>query len=285
MTDTPVAVIQSAAIRHNLQRLRSAAPGCRVMAVIKANGYGHGLISAARILDDVDAFAVARVAEGVRLRAAGIGRRIVVLQGCSDLLEAREAIENQLEIVVHDAVHFEILSALSGQGIVTVWLKLDTGMGRLGFEPAEAFSCLKRLRAISVVRPDIRLMTHLACADDPDNPTTPEQLRQFDEVLQGFTGDISIANSAGILMWPQTLEPSKLLHYKAQNWVRPGLALFGASPVIGRSAREMGLLPAMSFESRLIAVKTIKRGSSVGYGRRMACGTRYGNWSSCSWLR
>jgi alanine racemase len=109
-------------------------------------------------------------------------------------------------------------------------------------------------------------MTHLACADDPDNPTTPEQLRQFDEVLQGFTGDISISNSAGILMWPQTLEPSKLLHYAGQNWVRPGLALFGASPVIGRSAREMGLLPAMSFESRLIAVKTLKRGSAVGYG-------------------
>jgi len=266
MSDTPVAVIQSAAIRHNLQRLRSAAPGCRVMAVIKANGYGHGLIAVARILDDVDAFAVARVAEGVRLRAAGIGRRIVVLQGCSDLLEAREAIDNQLEIVVHDAVHFEILSALSGKGVVTAWLKVDTGMGRLGFEPAEAFTCLKRLRAIPAVRPDIRLMTHLACADDPDNPTTPEQLRQFDEVLQGFTGDISISNSAGILIWPQTLEPSKLLHYAGQNWVRPGLALFGASPVIGRSAREMGLLPAMSFESRLIAVKTLKRGSSVGYG-------------------
>jgi alanine racemase len=266
MSETAVAVIQPAAIRHNLQRLRSATPGCRIMAVIKANSYGHGLISVARILDDVDALAVARVAEGVRLRAAGIGQRIVVLQGCSDLLEAREAIASQLEIVVHDAVHFEILSALAGKDIVTVWLKLDTGMGRLGFEPVEAFSCLKRLRDIPAVRPDIRLMTHLACADDPDNPTTLEQLRQFDEVLQGFSGDISIANSAGILMWPQTLEPSKLLHYSGQNWVRPGLALFGASPVIGKSAREMGLLPAMSFESRLIAVKTIRRGSAVGYG-------------------
>ncbi len=266
MTETAIAVIQPAAIRHNLQRLRSAAPGCRIMAVIKANSYGHGLISVARILDDVDALAVARVAEGVRLRAAGIGRRIVVLQGCSDLLEAREAIASQLEIVVHDAVHFEILTALAGKDLVTVWLKLDTGMGRLGFEPVEAFSCLKRLRAIPAVRPDIRLMTHLACADDPDNPTTLEQLRQFDEVLQGFSGDISIANSAGILMWPQTLEPSKLLHYSGQNWVRPGLALFGASPVMSKSAREMGLLPAMSFESRLIAVKTIRRGSAVGYG-------------------
>jgi len=266
MTEIAVAVIQPAAIRHNLQRLRNAAPGCRIMAVIKANAYGHGLVSVAKILDDVDAFAVARVAEGVRLRAAGIGRRIVVLQGCSDLLEAREAVANQLEIVVHDAVHFEILDAIPEIDVVTVWLKLDTGMGRLGFEPAEAFSCLKRLRAIPAVRSDIRLMTHLACADDPDNPTTPEQLRQFDEVLQGFGGDISIANSAGILMWPQTLEPSKQLHYSGQNWVRPGLALFGASPVVGKSAREMGLLPAMTFESRLIAVKTLRRGATVGYG-------------------
>lgn len=266
MTETAVAVIQPAAIRHNLQRLRNAAPGCRVMAVIKANAYGHGLISVARILDNVDAFAVARVAEGVRLRAAGIGRKIVVLEGCSDLLEAREAIANQLELVVHDSVHFEILGALDSSDSVSVWLKLDTGMGRLGFEPAETFSCLRRLRAIPAVRSDIRLMTHLACADDPDNPTTLEQLRQLNDVLPGFGGDISVANSAGILMWPQTLEPSQLLHYSGQNWVRPGLALFGASPILNKSARELGLLPAMSFESRLISVKTIRRGSAVGYG-------------------
>jgi alanine racemase len=266
VTETAVAIIQPAAIRYNLQRIRNAAPGCRVMAVIKANAYGHGLRSVARILNDVDALGVARVQEGIWLREAGITSSIVVLDGCSELTEAREAVQHRLEVVVHDPVHFDILDALHGQDELTVWLKLDTGMGRLGFEANEFAACRKRLDGIAVVRPEIRVMTHLACADDPDNPTTLEQLRQFGDALDGFPGDISIANSAGVLLWPQTLEASLVLAYQGANWVRPGLALFGASPVLGKSARELGLVPAMSFESRLIAVKTIKRGAAVGYG-------------------
>lgn len=266
MTETAVAVIQTAAILHNLQRIRTAAPGCRIMAVIKANAYGHGMITVARLLADVDALAVARVAEGVQLREAGISQRIVVLEGCSEAEEARLAVLHSLELVVHDAVHFEILDSLPGEDIVTVWLKLDTGMGRLGFEPAQLAACRKRLDQIAAVRPDIALMTHLACADDPDNSATMEQVRQFGDNLGSFPGAISISNSAGILLWPQTLEPSQFLDYKGENWVRPGIALFGASPVLGKSARELGLLPVMQFESHLIALKTVKRGTAVGYG-------------------
>jgi alanine racemase len=236
------------------------------MAVIKANGYGHGLISAARILYDADALAVARVSEGVRLRRSGIDQRIVVLEGCSNLDEAQVALKHRLDIVVHDQVHFEMLDALSGENLLDVWLKLDTGMGRLGFPPESMRDCLTRLERISVVRPDIPVMTHLSSADDADSSATLEQVRRFGRAIGSFDGDISIANSAGLLMWPQTLEPSLSLNYKGSNWVRPGLALFGVSPVLGKSAREMGLFPAMSFESRLISVKTIKRGTSVGYG-------------------
>jgi alanine racemase len=236
------------------------------MAVVKANAYGHGLIEVAHILDDVDALAVARVSEGVRLRNGGIDLPIVVLEGCSEVAEVHEAIGHQLEIVVHDPVHLDFLDSLTAHDVITVWLKLDTGMGRLGFAPAELMACRKRLDRIPAVRPDVRLMTHLACADDPDNPTTLEQVRRFGDGLGGFAGDVSVANSAGILLWPQTHEVSRDLDYTGQNWVRPGLALFGASPIIGKSAREMGLMPAMSFESRLIAVKTIKRGTAVGYG-------------------
>ena len=266
MTETAVAIIQTAAIQHNLQRIRAAAPGCRIMAVIKANAYGHGLITIARLLADVDALAVARVAEGVQLREAGFSQRIVVLEGCSEAEEARLAVLHSLELVVHDAVHFEILDSLPGEGIVTVWLKLDTGMGRLGFEPSQLTACRKRLDQIAAVRTDIALMTHLACADDPDNSATMEQVRQFGDALGSFSGPISISNSAGILLWPQTLEPSQLLDYKGENWVRPGIALFGASPVLGKSARELGLLPVMQFESHLIGLKTVKRGTAVGYG-------------------
>lgn len=266
MTETVVAVIDPSAIRHNLARLRRAAPDCRVMAVIKANAYGHGFVSVARTLDDVDAFGVARVSEGVRLREAGISQRIVVLEGCSQADEAREAKLQQLDLVVHDPAHFALLEEVRGDADLDVWLKLDTGMGRLGFPPASLKECLNRLTGIPVVRPGPRLMTHLACADDPDSPNTLAQVRQFGNAIGHFEGDVSVANSAGVLMWPQTLESSPQMDYRGDNWMRPGIALFGASPVIGKSARELGLKPAMRFESRLIAVKTIKRGQTVGYG-------------------
>ena len=269
MTETAVAIIQTAAVLHNLQRIRSAAPDCRVMAVIKANAYGHGLLTIAQLLaNEVDALAVARVSEGVQLRDAGITQRIVVLEGCSEAEEARVAVLHRLELVVHDPVHFEILETLPEQDILTVWLKLDTGMGRLGFEPAQLTACRKRLDQIPAVRPDVALMTHLACADDPDNSATMEQVRRFGDALGSFVGGISIANSAGILLWPQTLESSPVMDYKGENWVRPGIALFGASPVLGKNARELGLMPAMQFESHLIAVKTVKRGTAVGYNSK-----------------
>ncbi len=269
MTETPVAIIQTAAVLHNLQRIRSAAPDCRVMAVIKANAYGHGLITIAQLLaNEVDALAVARVLEGVQLRDAGITQRIVVLEGCSEAEEARVAVLHRLELVVHDPVHFEILETLPEQDILTVWLKLDTGMGRLGFAPSQLTACRKRLDQIPAVRPEVALMTHLACADDPDNSATMEQLRRFGDALGSFAGAISIANSAGILLWPQTLESSPVMDYKGENWVRPGIALFGASPVLGKNARELGLVPAMQFESHLIAVKTVKRGTAVGYNSK-----------------
>ncbi len=266
MTEAAVAIVRTAAIRHNLARVKAAAPGCRVMAVIKANAYGHGLHKVATLLHDADALAVARVAEGVRLREAGSKGRIVVLEGCSQPAELQQAIAHDLDIVIHDATHFELLEGAGGKDVLTGWLKIDTGMGRLGFPPADLGSCLQRMKTLSAVRPAIGVMTHLSCADDPDSPVTMEQLRRFGAAIGRYEGDVSIANSAGVLLWPQTLESSMDLSYVGDNWVRPGLALYGASPVLGKSARDLDLEPAMSFESRLIAVKTVKRGTRIGYG-------------------
>ena len=266
MTETAVAVINASAIRRNFNRIKSAAAGCRIMAVIKANAYGHGLIQAAQILSDADALAVTRVDEGARLRVAGIRQPILVLEGCVDFAETELAVEHDLELVVHEPSHFDMLDALPNEQVVGIWLKLDTGMGRLGFEAESLDACLTRLKSCAAVKPDPRVMTHLACADDPNDRTTLEQVRSFGAALNGFTGDVSIANSAGVLLWPQTLTSSALLDYKGENWVRPGLALYGASPILGRSAWELGLEPAMSFESRLIAIRTLTKGARVGYG-------------------
>ena len=236
------------------------------MAVIKANAYGHGLVPMANLLADCDALGVARVAEGVRLRLQGIRQRIVVLEGCSSADEAHAAVAHELDIVIHDPIHFAILEGIAGANLLHAWLKLDTGMGRLGFRPDEYRNCRQRLERIPAVHSDYGVMTHLACADDPDSPVTLEQLRRFGDAIAQHDGHVSVANSAGLLIWPQTLEPSLSFAYAGNNWVRPGLALFGASPVRGKSARDLGLHPAMTFESILIAVKTINRGSTVGYG-------------------
>ncbi|MCL4791875.1 MAG: alanine racemase [Gammaproteobacteria bacterium] len=265
MTPAAVAVIRPAALRNNLQTVRLAAPGCPVLAVIKANAYGHGLIPVARILDSADAFAVARLEEAVQLREAGIRKRLVVLGGCMTAEELRTAADLAIDVVVHAPEQLELLENCGTSTPVWCWLKLDTGMARLGLPVSAAPAAIARLRKCRSVS-GTTLMTHLACADDRDDPATSAQLAAFARLLKDWNGDVSIANSAAILQWPDTVRNAGALPYKGRNWVRPGIMLFGASPLRSQSAAELGLQPAMSFETRLISVKPVARGQRVGYG-------------------
>lgn len=265
MTAAAVAVIRPAALRSNLARVRELAPGCPVLAVIKANAYGHGLVQVARILEDAEAFAVARLEEAVQLREAGISKRLVVLGGCLTAQEVGVASDLALDVVVHSGQHVELLESTAVRSPVAAWLKVDTGMGRLGIDPAAFPDLVRRLRAAAAVR-SLTLMTHLGCADDHSDPETTEQLQAFSGLLGAWEGDVSIANSAAILQWPDTLRSGAVLRYAGSNWVRPGIMLFGASPLRGRRASELGLRPAMSFETRLISVKPVRQGQRVGYG-------------------
>ncbi len=265
MTPAAVAVIRPAALRSNLDRVRGLAPGCPVLAVIKANAYGHGLVQVARILEGAEAFAIARIEEAMQLREAGINHRLVILGGCLTAEELRTAADLQLDVVVHSPPQVAALEANAPGGELNLWLKVDTGMGRLGVDPMAVPGLLERLHAVPFVR-SVTLMTHLGCADDPADPATPEQLQVFRGALGSWDGDVSIANSAAILQWPDTLRSGGALQYSGRNWVRPGIMLFGGSPLRGRSAADLGLLPAMSFETRLISVKRVPRGQRVGYG-------------------
>ena len=262
MTPAAVAVIRAAALRNNLQKVRELAPGCRILAVVKANGYGHGLVAVARILAGADALGVARIEEGLQLRDAGIDRRIVVLGGFVGADELHEAARHRLDLVLHNP---EQLGLLEDAGLpADIWVKLDTGMGRLGIEPAFLAGALDRLRT-SVAGGTIRLMTHLAAADAPGSGQTSAQLAVFADAAAGWQGDISIANSAAILR-SAALPAVQSAAPGASNWVRPGLMLYGASPLPDRTAADLGLQPAMSFETRLVAVKRLARGQRVGYG-------------------
>lgn len=249
------------AVTHNLTRIRAFAPKAKIMAVIKANAYGHGLIRIAKVLSDADAFAVARLGEGIALRDAGIRQRIAVLQGFVDSEELELHSRYGLEPVIHSPFQVELLEQVSSMESVSVWLKLDTGMHRLGLLPDEFSSCYSRLQRCSAVRQPIPVMTHLANADVFQDTITAIQLDCFKSALHNVQTECSIANSAGLLAWDTA----------RVEWVRPGIALYGVSPFPGRTGPDEGLRPVMTFRSRLIAIKNLKAGDAVGYGGDWIC--------------
>lgn len=234
------------------------------MAVIKANAYGHGLIPTARALAGADSLAVARLSEAVVLRRGGIESPIVSLGGCINRDEIAEAAEFNITLCVHDESQIRWLETCTGLTI-DVWLKVDTGMNRLGVCPTDFGQFLQRLRSCQSVR-NVGIMTHLANADDTTDGTTSKQIALFASVLGGFAGDISVANSAGVLGWPEIGDVFADACSKGRLWSRPGLSLYGLSPFAHKTGSDLGLLPAMQFESQLIAVKPVKAGDKVGYG-------------------
>jgi alanine racemase len=256
MTPMVSATVDTAALRHNLQRVRTWAPRSRVMAVIKANAYGHGLVAAARALDGADAFAVARVDEGLTLRNAGIDKRTVLLEGVFDRGQLDSAAGAGFELVVHTVEQIDLLRQAGTGDPFRVWLKLDTGMNRLGFKSGAFDAALASLSVLPRVAAPVNLFTHLACADTPDLPATGEQLSRFAAATGSLPGERSVANSAGMLSHPEA----------QLDWVRPGLLLYGVSPFDGSIGADYGLKPAMTLNSHVIAVKDLAAGERVGYG-------------------
>lgn len=257
------ALIRLGALQHNLDIIRAATADAKIMAVIKANAYGHGMVTVANHLDDVDAFAVARVPEAIELRENSVTAPIVLLAGVMDEREMVAAVKWGLEPVVHCPEQLQLLDA-TRSGAVNVWLKFDTGMNRLGFSPRDAQETISRLRNASAVN-DLRLMTHLSSADDRQDESTAQQLDHFYPIASGFEGDVSIGNTPGALGWPAVTNARQEFGFKGDNWIRTGIALFGVSPFAGQTGVDLGLKPVMQFEARLIAVKPLSAGARVGY--------------------
>ena len=250
------ATVDSGALRHNLSVVRQWAPKSRVMAVIKANAYGHGLVAVARALASTDAFAVARVDEGLSLRQAGIATPTVLLEGVFDREQLEAAAAADFELVVHTPEQIELLRAAAPGASFKVWLKLDSGMNRLGFKGAAFGAAHEALGALQSVRFPVNLFTHLASADEPELSTTADQLTRFAEATRTLAGERSIANSAGMLSFSEA----------QADWVRPGLVLYGVSPIGGAIGADYGLRSAMTLHSHVIAVKDLVAGEKVGYG-------------------
>lgn len=250
----PCARIDGEALRHNLAAVRKLAPASRVMAVIKANAYGHGLIATAKALTSADAFGVARLEEGLALRSAGIANQVVLLEGVFTREELHLAGREQFELVVHSFQQLELLEQYAGGHRFAVWFKIDTGMNRLGFrvdEFSEAWHRLGRCKSVG----STRLMTHLASAEE-SGASAQTQIHRFNALTGPLPLERSIANSAGLIGLPDA----------RADWVRPGLMLYGISPLPGADAEKLGLRPVMTLTTQLIAVRKVPVGESVGYG-------------------
>ena len=252
-----VAVVDLNAIRENYSLAGKLAPNSKNIAVIKANAYGHGMLRVAEALQDVvPAFAVAIVDEALELRAAGISQPILVLEGINDIAACEVAAENKLSLVVHNQEQVSQLLQARLSCPVPLWIKVDTGMHRLGLAPDDLEPVLEKLRSAGH---DVAVIcTHLACADELASDATQQQLDVFKACVSGIDLPTSISNSAGILAWPAS----------HADWNRPGYMLYGNSPLTTAVESASGLRPAMSFRAEIIAINEVAAGESVGYGAR-----------------
>lgn len=251
-----VATIDLAAIRHNYAVAKRCAPGRQAFAVVKANAYGHGVREVVSALhEEADGFAVASLEEAAEVRAMHGEARILLLEGCFAADELPMAAHLGLDLVVQGAEQVEALLAAELSRPLNVWLKLDSGMHRLGLAPAAVRELFPRLRGAAQVA-ELNLLSHFACADERGHSLTEVQLECFLELLDLDFDQRSLANSAAVLMIPAA----------HMDWLRPGIMLYGASPFADLSAAELGLKPAMTLSAQLIAVREVAVGESVGYG-------------------
>ena len=247
------ATISLASLRHNYAIAKRRAPRSRVFAVVKANGYGHGLERVARALaEDVDGFATLELDGAVRLRERGFARPILLLEGFFDASELPAIAAADLAAVVHCEEQLRMLEVEPPPAPLDVHLKINTGMNRLGFPVAVARKALERLRESGAAK-SITLMTHFATADGPRG--IEEATRRFDAATRGIELPRSLANSAAILAHPAS----------HADMVRLGIALYGATPFADRSAESFGLRPVMTLTTELIAVQDLVAGETLGY--------------------
>ena len=243
--------IDLSALQNNLRVARRMASS-RIMAVIKANAYGHGLLRAAGALVEAEGFALLDVRDAVALREAGFRQTILLLEGFFKAEELPLLAEYELSTVIHSPQQLAMLDAYPRRNTLPVWLKINTGMNRLGFAPEQVPAVMEKLKSHPAVR-DVTLMTHFSHADEPEG--VAEQLERFKGLTAAYRAPRSLANSAALLRYPAT----------HSEWVRPGIMLYGASPFADTNAQQLGLRPVMTLSSEIISVRELKAGDRVGY--------------------
>lgn len=260
MSRNTIARINLAAVRHNLARVRALAPRSQVACVVKADAYGHGLARVFPALDGADILAVATTGEAAICRQQGWRGRLLLLEGPSNTGEFDAVVALDAEMVVHHEAQLQLLRQRERDVRRALWLKIDTGMHRLGFRASDARAVHAELEKLRGDEATV-LMSHFACADDVANPLTSQQIECFEQVTSVLPGPVSLANSAGMLNYPNS----------QRDCVRPGIMLYGISPCRRKTSADIGLKPAMTLQCDLIAINHVKAGDNIGYGAEFTC--------------
>ncbi|MFC3907969.1 alanine racemase [Legionella dresdenensis] len=250
--------IDETALLHNLKQVRHYAPGRKIIAMVKANAYGCGLQSVVPVLEnEVYAFGVACLEEAMKIRALGSSAECVLFQGVFSADELDVVAAHNLQCVLHQPYQLQWLLEKRLPHKIKVWVKVNTGMNRLGFQPQDVAEVVGALENCPWVDDDIGIMTHLACADEPEHPANQTQLRAYRSLDLGGAGyTCSIANSAAIIALPDT----------HADVVRPGIMLYGVSPFNNQTGLQLGLIPVMRFVSAISAIHHYPAAARIGYG-------------------
>jgi len=252
--------IDLAALQHNFQQVKKYAPDSKIMPVIKANAYGHGLLQVAESLIDADGFGVAQLSEAIALRENGIDKPITIFQGIANSKQLEKVIDYSLRPAISQHWQIDLLEANKQANLIDIWIKVNTGMGRLGFQLDDVDISYRRLQKLEFIN-QTGLMMHFANADIPDHASNQLQIDGFLKLSNRYKVQTSVSNSAAII--------SGL--FAQQDWVRPGIMLYGCSPLQNKAATELQLKPVMSLQAELIAINELKKGQTVGYGDTWVC--------------
>lgn len=255
----PFVEIDLDALSHNFSVIKRHAPQSKVLAMIKANAYGHGAVMCAKTLTQADAFGIARLPEALELRHAGITKPIVLMGGILHVSELDVIAAYHFDLVVHDFYQIEMLEQYKGDAQFSVWLKIDTGLSRLGFKDADIEQAYARLKRCHAVQQPFKVLSHLVAPELSDNPITDRQLASFLKHTSSWPEEKSLAKSAAIMMRPDT-------HF---DWVRPGIMLYGISPFPDKTGIDLGLKPVMTLKTRLVRIDRRRKGDNIGYGAQI----------------
>ncbi len=262
MSRSAIAILSTENLLHNLSVIQSQAPSSKILALVKANAYGHGLRSISSRLDKrVYSLGVASSDEAIALRRAGIEGPITLMEGIFEQDELLIASCEKFQVIFHDWWQIKALETLSLPLPLQAWIKIDTGMGRLGFTPSEGPKAYQALLENPHIIKPIGILSHFACADEADHPLNQQQINCFENFTKNLPGLKSFCNAAGIINFPAS-------HHDV---VRPGMSLYGVSPIKGKVAADFNLKPVMTLQTRLIAIRHLSEGSSIGYGSQFVC--------------